>query len=293
MHGVKVMFKEILETAYTVDDFPKSAVVACQGTDGAYSGIACKKAFENSQIIYFNSFEAVFRAVDTGLCEYGVLPIENSSNGSVSQVYDLMKRHNFYIVRGIKLAVNHNLLMNSGGTKDNIKEIISHEQALGQCSGFIESTKGVKVTLCVNTAVAARTVAESGRIDMAAISSFECAEYYGLKTLSREICNEAHNYTRFICISKTLKIFAGAEKIGVMLILAHKPGALVSVLSKISEHGFNLTKLESRPLSGREFEFMFYFDIETNGEDISSLLDELERASELLIFLGHYSEIYG
>ena len=151
--------------------FPVSASVACQGVEGSYSSIAADKLFEIADITYFRNFEGVFQAVEKGLCDYGVLPIENSAVGSVNAVYDLMKKHNFYIVRSIKLKVSHHLLAKKGAKLSDIKEVCSHEQALSQCAGYLQKNfPGVKITPCPNTAVAAETVAASDRAPTASAS---------------------------------------------------------------------------------------------------------------------------
>ena len=139
--------------------FPKKAVVACQGVAGSHSQAACEKLFEVPSIMYFNSFEGVFTAVEKGLCQYGILPIENSSYGSVGTVYDLMQNYNFHIVKGIRLRISHNLMAKPGTKMSDIKEIVSHEQAIGQCGDFLKDLKDVKITICENTAIAAKIVA--------------------------------------------------------------------------------------------------------------------------------------
>ncbi len=273
--------------------FPTKAVVACQGVEGAYSQIAADKLFSLPNLMYFNSFEGVFQAVEKGLCRYGILPIENSSHGSVTQVYDLMKMHNFHIVRGLKLKIDHSLLVKPGCKLAGIKEIFSHEQAIAQCSEFLEGLKGVKVTVVENTAVAAQMVAESDRADVAALSSHNCAELYGLSALKNDIQNNSNNFTRFICISKKLEIYPGASKISLMLSVPHRPGSLYEMISKFSVLGLNLTKLESRPIPEKDFEFMFYFDIDAsvNSEQVIHLLCELAVSTDQFDFLGNYSEI--
>ncbi len=275
------------------DSFPERAMVACQGVDGAYSSLAAGKLFKLPNVMFFRHFEGVFSAVEKGLCRYGVLPIENSSYGSVNDVYDLMLNHNFYIVRTIKLHVGHVLLAKEGTTLSDIKEIFSHEQALGQCGEFLKAHPEIKITVCENTATAAKLVSESERKDVAAISSSNCAELYNLKVLSRKVANSENNYTRFICISKEPEIYAGANKISVMLTLPHKPGALYSVMSKFNALDINLSKLESRPIVGSDFEFMFYFDIEAeiSKESVRKLLSELSSSLERFVYLGAYSEL--
>ena len=273
--------------------FPGRAVTACQGVEGAYSQSACDKLFALPNIMYFNSFQGVFQAVEQGLCRFGVLPIENSTAGSVNQVYDLMKKHHFYIARSIKLRVDHNLLAKKGAKLSDIKEIFSHQQAIDQCSDFLKSLKGVKVTACENTAVAAKRVAESGRSDIAAISSRDCAALYGLSVISDTVQNTDNNYTRFICITKNMEIYPGAKKISLMFSVAHKPGALYNVISRFSALGLNMTKLESRPIPGKDFEFMFYFDLNASvyDEHVVKLLGELDDEFDQFTFLGAYSEV--
>lgn len=273
--------------------FPKHGTIACQGVEGAYSQIACEKLFSAPDIMYFRSFESVFQAVEQGLCAFGILPIENSSNGSVTGVYNLMQQYNFYIVRSIRLRVEHNLLALPGVKLSDVKEIVSHEQALGQCSAFLNQHPNVKITVCENTAQAAKMVAESGRKDIAAISSHNCAKLYGLSVLSEVVQNSDNNYTRFICIAKNLAIYPGADRISLMLSLEHKPGSLYRMIARFSALGLNLTKLESRPIAGRDLEFMFYFDLEASvwSPDVIRFLGESSAADEQFIFLGSYSEV--
>ncbi|NLX93346.1 MAG: bifunctional chorismate mutase/prephenate dehydratase [Clostridiales bacterium] len=286
----KEIHKAVAETPAL---FPTKAVVACQGVEGAYSQIAADKLFSLPNMMYFNSFEGVFRAVETGLSRYGILPIENSSHGSVTQVYDLMKQHNFHIVKGLKLKIDHSLLAKTGCKVSDIKEIFSHDQAIAQCSEFLEGLKGVKVTVVENTAIAAQMVAQSDRSDIAALSSHNCAELYGLAALGVDVQNNSNNFTRFICISKKLEIYPGANKISLMLSIPHRPGSLYEMISKFSVLGLNLTKLESRPVPDKDFEFMFYFDIDASvvSEPVVNLICEIAAGTEQFDFLGNYSEI--
>jgi chorismate mutase/prephenate dehydratase len=272
--------------------FPKKAVVACQGVAGAYSQAACEKLFELPSIVYFNSFEGVFNAVEKGLCQYGILPIENSSYGSVGAVYDLMQNYNFHIASGLRLRISHNLMAKPGTKMSDVKEIFSHEQAIGQCGEFLKSLKDVKVTVVENTALAAKMVSESPRTDVAAISSKECLELYGLEPLKKHIQTTDNNYTRFICISKKLEIYPGSNKISLILSLPHIPRSLYHTIAKFAALGINLTKLESRPIPGSDFEFMFYFDLEASvySPELINLLSELENQPETFTFLGCYME---
>ena len=273
--------------------FPQAPMVACQGVEGAYSQIACEKMFKNPFIMYFKNFEAVFNAIDQGLCQYGILPIENSTAGSVKKVYDLMIRHNFSIVRTFRLKVDHNLLVKPGTKLSDIKVIYSHEQALNQCSEFLQAMTGVNVVPVGNTAIAAEMVASSDRSDIAAISSRNCADLYSLENIAPSIQDKGNNRTRFICISKKMEIYPGSDKTSIMMVLNHKPGALYKVLARLYTLGINVTKLESRPIPDREFEFMFYFDLETSiySEEFIQLMCELDELCEEFKYLGSYTEV--
>ena len=290
--GESALVAEILAAAEKTGEFPKRAIVACQGTEGAYSQMACDKLFPVSQILYCNRFEGVFRAVEAGMCRYGILPIENSSAGSVTEVYDLMERYNCKIVRSLKLKVEHCLLARPGVQMKDVKEVVAHEQALNQCSEFLKSS-GAKVTVFSNNAAAAKYVSESGRTDIAAIASMNCAGLYGLSVLSDHVANSDHNYTRFICISKELEVYEGAGKITFVASASHRPGSLYSLIAKFATRGLNICKLESRPIPGKDFEFRFYFDVEASvwSKDTQTVLSQLEK-EEFFTFLGAYSEVF-
>ena len=292
--SVSPLYQNITEAIQNTPKlFPQQAMVACQGVEGAYSQIACEKMFKKPGILYFKNFEGVFQAIDKGLCQYGILPIENSTAGSVKKVYDLMIRHSFSIVRTFRLKIDHNLLANPGTTLESTKEVYSHEQAINQCADFLSTLKGIKIIPVENTAIAAEMVANSGRTDVAALSSRSCAELYGLKNLAASVQDKGNNYTRFICISKKMEIYPGADKTSIMMVLDHKPGALYKVLARLYVLGINVTKLESRPLPDRDFEFMFYFDLDTSiySEEFVQLMCELDDLCEEFQYLGSYSEV--
>ncbi|MBO4951109.1 MAG: chorismate mutase [Clostridia bacterium] len=281
--------------ANTAEYFPAVAKVACQGVEGAYSQIACERLFRRPDISYAETFRDAFRMVADGECKYGVLPIENSLHGSVGEVYDLLKefKNKIHIVRCIKIPIHHVLLGKKGTEISDIKEVYSHSQAIGQCSEFFRNHPEINVNVCKNTAMAAKMVSESTRCDVAAISSYDCAALYGLSVLEDDLQNSDNNHTRFICISKDLEIYPGSSKIAIMFTVPHRAGSLVSILSRFNVIGVNLSKLESRPIKGRDFEFMFYAEIESYGlsEDLISYLCELDNRPEEFVFLGNYIEI--
>lgn len=288
------LYQRITESiANTPNLFPQSAMVACQGIEGAYSQIACEKMIKRPFILYFKNFDGVFNAIEQGLCQYGVLPIENSTAGSVKKVYDLMIQHNFSIVRTFRLKIDHNLLANPGTKLADIREIYSHEQAISQCGEFLKTLPGVTVTPVENTAVAANMVVQSGRKDVAALCSRNCTELYGLNCLAASVQDTDNNRTRFLCISKNLEIYPGSDHTSIMAVLAHRPGALYKMLARLYVLGINVTKLESRPIPDRDFEFMFYFDLETSiySEEFAQLMCELDELCEEFTYLGSYREV--
>ena len=273
--------------------FPQTGLVACQGVEGANSQVACDRILPRGNIVYVKTFEAVVSAVESGLCKFGVLPIENSSNGSVRAVYTLLQEHNLSVVRSTRLCIRHELLAKPGVKMSDITEIYSHEQALGQCSKFLNGLNGVRVIPCDNTATAAKMVAESGNRHAAAISSHPCAALYGLECISDAIQDSDNNYTRFFCIAKDPVIYAGANRISLIIACDNKPGALYEILSKLAALNINMTKLESCPVSGRNFEFIFFLELEASVQDPSVLpmLRELERSCASFNFLGSYTEV--
>ena len=277
-----------------VAGLPSRAFVACCGTEGSYAQQAVSRLVKVPTIVYFNEFERVFEAVEKGLCPYGVLPIENSAAGSVTAVYDLMQKHSFHIVKALRLKVDHVLLANPGVKFGDVKEVMSHRHALAQCNNFLKANSSIKATPMSNTATAAKELAASGRRDAAVIASRSCAELYGLEVIAEKIQDAAYNYTRFICISKDLEVYPDANKISIMLSLPHRPGALQAITSKCAAIDVNLTKLESRPVPGMDFEFSFIFDFEASPSDpsVRSLLSEISQDPEIdhFGFLGAYRE---
>ena len=288
---VAAQVKASLEAGSAV--FPQTGLVACQGVEGANSQMACDRLLPRGNIVYVKTFEAVVAAVESGLCKFGVLPIENSSNGSVRAVYELLQDHRLSIVRSTRLCIRHELLALPGVKMDDITEIYSHEQAIGQCSHFLEGLNGVRVIPCDNTAAAAKMVSEQGDRHAAAISSHPCAELYGLESVRDDIQDSDNNYTRFICIAKDPVIYAGANRISLVIACDNKPGALYDILSKLAALGINMTKLESCPVTGRNFEFIFFLELEASVLEpgVLPMLEELERSCQNFQFLGNYAEV--
>ena len=277
----------------TASLFPEKAEVACQGVEGAYSQQACEKIFRHPSITYFRTFENVFQAIESGQCRYGILPIENSLAGSVNSVYDQMALHRFHIVRSARIKIDHTLLTLPDTAPEDIREVWSHEQAIQQCSRYLAAHENWHVNVCTNTAAAASMVAKSGRKDAAAISSAACAALYGLKCVESGIQNNSNNHTRFICISREAEIYPGADRTSLLLALPNRPGELYRILGLFNAQGINLTKLESRPMPGRDFEFMFCFDLDASvySPAFTRLMEALEVTVEHFTWLGSYTEL--
>ncbi|MDO4595732.1 MAG: prephenate dehydratase domain-containing protein [Coriobacteriaceae bacterium] len=272
--------------------FPTTASVACQGTEGAFAQQAVQTIFKAPDISFFDSFEGVIKAVESEYCEFGVLPIENSTAGSVRAVYDLLVAHDAHIVRSLRLKVAHALLARPGTELGDIRHVVSHEQALAQCRGYLDA-HGIKASPARNTAIAAREVAASKDPGLAAIASSCCAPLFGLDVVQDEVQDVSNNYTRFIVLSKDNVIFPGANRTSLKITLPHRPGSLYRVLERIYAQNVNLLKIESCPIPGRDFEFVFYFDLETPAGDISceALRRSLADVCESCIFLGSYQEV--
>ena len=222
-----------------------------------------------------------------------MIPGENSTAVSVNAVYDLMMKHNFRIVRSVRLKIDHNLLVKPGTKWEDVKEIYSHEQAISQCAAFLQQHPGIRVVPCENTAVAAKMVADSSRRAIAALASRDCMWLYPLEPLAESVQDQGNNHTRFICISKDLEIYPGADRSSLMLTLPHQPGSLYKLLSRFYALGINMNKLESRPMPERNFEFMFYFDLETSvySPEFMQLMAELPSLCDSFSYLGSYSEV--
>ena len=272
-------------------DLSQSKKIGCQGTYGSNSEMAAKMLFNESKINFYHEFEDVFKAVENGEIDFGILPIQNSTTGSVAQTYDLMKKYNFYIVKVVKLEISHCLAAKKGTSLSDIKAVYSHPQALWQCSAYL-SKNNLNAITYENTATAAKFVSESDE-PIAAICSKRCAELYGFDIISEDISDSYPNYTRFICISRDFRMGEEAKSISMLITLPNTQGSLIRLLTKFFVNGLSLEKIESRPLAGGSFNVMFYLDFEGNINDkkVSALLSELNNEFYSFKFLGNYSEI--
>ena len=238
-----------------------------------------------------NSYDAARDAVDRREATFGILPVENSTAGSVSTVYDLILKHRFYIVGALDMPIEHCLAALRQSTLEDIEIVWSHPQALAQCESYIASHNLTPVPKA-NTAVAARDTAKEKRLNVAAICSPNAAREYGLQILDTGLQDNAYNTTRFIVISKQLYIAPDANKISLCFSLPHVKGSLYNLLCRFNSLGLNLTKIESRPAKGRDFEYIFYLDFtgSVHSENVIDLLSQLSEEMPEFSFLGNYHE---
>ncbi len=240
--------------------------VAYCGTEGAFAHIAAGKIFPGTERVPFGDFKSAYRAVEKGDCDAAVLPVENSYNGEVGQVTDLMFSGSLYVSEMAELAVSHDLLVVPGAKKEEIREVISHPQALGQCAEYIRSN-GWATGEYSNTALAARYVAEKGDRSLAAIASEEAAEIFGLEVMERNINSSRSNTTRFAAFSRVeSRRHSGrmGEHFILLFTVKNEAGALAKAMDVIGRFGFNLRTLRSRPM--KELLWQYYFYVEADGD---------------------------
>lgn len=264
--------------------------VAFQGEQGAYSEIAALKYFNDRVInktrssvhlVACYSFQEVFQKIQNGECEYGIIPIENSSYGSVFDTYDLLQQYHFKIIGELNLQITHHLLGLKKIPFNKIKKIYSHPQALGQCSKFIKTLKNIKIIPTYDTAGSAKILIDNKEEDIAIIASKESARIYNLVILKSAIQNNKENYTRFLIINKKqTKIKFDKPKSSISFELKSMPGALFKALSVFALRDIDLVKIESRPIPHKPFEYLFYADLMGNLKD-----DKIKKA------LAHLSEL--
>ena len=282
-------FSNLVKTAKKFNKEENSKVI-CQGILGSYSHIAAKNIFPNSNIDFFDSFDDIFEEIKNGNADYGVLPIENSTAGSVSAVYDLIRENNIYITHSEILDVDHCLAASKNYGIDKIEAIYSHEQALSQCSNFLKEHNNISINMYPNTAMAAKFVSELDK-PFAAICSKKCADIYGLNVLEDFIANEKKNSTKFIVISKDFKIVENADTISLALELENKENSLSRLLTYFSVTGIDLTRIESKIIPGEDFNVVFYLNFKGNVLDkkVQKLLVSLSDQLSYFNFLGNYN----
>lgn len=266
--------------------------IACSGVSGAYSDAAARLLFPERRVSFYHGFEDVFAAVAQGEADFGVVPIENSCAGSVHETFDLMLRYRLSIAAAADLPIHHCLMAPPGVRPEALRRVYSHPQGLAQCADYLEA-RGLSPIPCSNTAAAAKRLASSGERDAAAIASADAAHNFGLHILESDIQTSKNNATRFIAISREMRIAPQADKISLIFTLPHTTGSLHSVLSRFARCGLNLTKIESRPIPDSNFQYYFYLDFTGSVRDGATLhlLSALQEELPAFSFLGNYQEL--
>jgi chorismate mutase/prephenate dehydratase len=268
----------------------KQLKIAFQGEIGAYSELAVYKHFgSNVQVKPCKLFSDVFKSVDVGEVDYGVVPVENSIEGSVNQVYDLLMEYDLKVCGEIILKIEHCLIANFNATLDSIKVVYSHPQALGQCISFLEKS-GFKLIPTYDTAGSVKLIKEQGVTDAAAIASERAAQIYGMKIIARNISDNPDNFTRFFVLSKSEVPPSGNDKTSIIFSVKHLPGALYKALEEFASREINLTKIESRPTKRKPWEYNFYLDFEGHWNEprCKEALKGLESKAYFIKILGSY-----
>ena len=263
--------------------------VSFQGEYGAFSEQAALAYFgKKCRPVPRENFRDIFEDVKRGKSSYGIIPIENSLFGSVAQNYDLLQEYPLSVAGELKLRISHCLLALPATTLRNIRHVYSHPQALGQSDSFLRSLKQVSIHQYYDTAGAAKMIAEEKRIDSAAIASEQAATHYGLKILRKNIETDHRNFTRFLIIARKESVPAGHAKTSLIFASKHAPGLLVHCLSAFAEQKINLLKIESRPIIGKPWEYLFYVDVDSDKRSV-----EFKKALKLLGQFTSYLKILG
>jgi chorismate mutase/prephenate dehydratase len=264
--------------------------VAFQGERGAYSEAAVYTFFgKTAEVKPCRDFKDVFESVEKQETKHGVVPIENSLEGSINQTYDLFLESDLKVCGEVIVRVSHCLVANQGTSLDQIKTVYSHPQALAQCRNYLERS-GWELIPTYDTAGSAKMLKEKALTDAAAVASERAAELYGLKILAREIEDNPNNYTRFFVLAKEDAAKTGRDKTSIIFAASHKPGSLYNALGKFAKRGINLTKIESRPMKHTPWEYNFYLDFEGHRTETrcAEALEALQEFASFIKILGSY-----
>jgi prephenate dehydratase len=265
--------------------------IAFQGTSGAYSEVAAQRAWPGVETIPCEQFEDVFASVAAGRTSHGLLPIENSVGGSIHRNYDLLLEHDLPIVAETELQVVHHLVALPGTELSKIRRVCSHPQALAQCESFLRGLPGVEIVATYDTAGSARAIREQGLADTAAVASARAAEIFGLEILRSAIQDYRDNITRFLLVARDPRPLGEPDKTSLVFALPNSPGALFKALSVFALRDIDLTKLESRPMRGRPWEYLFYVDLAAGRSDVrcGRAILHLTESAKWVKTLGSYA----
>lgn len=288
----KILSSKVLDDInITVKEINKNSRVGYPGVEGSFSEEALDKFFgENSKKTAYKQFEEVFQGIENGELDYGIVPIENSSTGAVSLTYDLLRKYNFYIVGEECIKIEQNLIGIEGTTLEDIKEVYSHAQGLGQSSDFLNKHSEWNLIPFHNTAISAKMVKEAGDKTKAAVASKKAAEVYGLEVIEECINNKEENFTRFVVIAKELNIVKDADKVSVVFSLEHEAGTLYRLLRHFAENNINMAKIESRPMNDASWRYFLYVDFEgsLSNDKVRNALKLIGANSDYFKLLGAY-----
>jgi prephenate dehydratase len=266
--------------------------IVYQGVKGAFSYLVAEQLFgADNEFIGKRHFKEVFEDVSNGEADLGVIPIENTLAGSIYENYDLLERYNLHVIAERKLRIEHNLLGVKGSTIDTIKKVFSHAKALEQCERFFEEHPDIEEVIADDTAGAAKYISEQKNDEYGAIASREAATLYGLEIIQKNIEDNPHNWTRFFVVSRVAEVVPTADKASLVLATNHTPGSLFRALKIIAENNLNMSKLQSRPIEGKPFEYYFYVDVELPSsptKPFADILEELKKETRELRLLGMY-----
>jgi prephenate dehydratase len=265
--------------------------IAFQGAPGAYSEVAAQRAWPAAETVSCEHFEDVFAAVAAGRVSHGLLPIENSTGGSIHRNYDLLLEHELPIVAETELQVVHHLVALPGTSLQDIRRVCSHPQALAQCESFLRGLPGVEIVATYDTAGSAQAIRDQKLTDTAAVASARAAEIFGLAILQSGIQDYRDNITRFLLIARDPEPLAPPDKTSLVFALPNAPGALFKALSVFSLRDIDLTKLESRPMRGRPWEYLFYVDLGASRDDVrcGRAIGHLGESARWVKMLGSYA----